>query len=60
MKTREQKRAEAVRRQEFHDALPGYDKLAKIAERPGKSERERARILGAVAEWASRNSVSPR
>lgn len=42
---REQRRAEAVERQARYDAAPGFDKLAALAERPGRSERERARIL---------------
>lgn len=48
MKSKEQKCAEAAQRQEHHDALPGYDRLAKLADRPGESKRERARILGAA------------
>ncbi|WP_336647558.1 hypothetical protein [Microbacterium sp. MMO-10] len=48
MKTKDQKRAEAAERQALHDAMPGFDKLAKIVERPGKSERERGRILAGV------------
>ncbi len=46
MKTKEQKRFEAAERQVAHDGLTGYDKLAKLAERPGESKRERSRILG--------------
>ena len=48
MKTKDVKRAEADARQAYHDALPAFDKLAKVATRPGESTRERARILGAV------------
>lgn len=48
MKSKEAKRAEAAQRQAAHDATPAFDKLAKIAERPGRSVRERARILGVV------------
>ncbi|OJU41794.1 MAG: hypothetical protein BGN97_03555 [Microbacterium sp. 69-10] len=43
------RRRDAERRQSAHDAMPGFDKLAKIAERPGKSAKERARILAGVA-----------
>lgn len=49
MKTKDVKRAEAEQRQAAHDALSAFDKLAKLAMRPGESKRERARILGAVA-----------
>lgn len=45
---REERRRDAERRQADHDAMPGFDKLSKLAERPGKSERERARILAAA------------
>ena len=49
MKSKDTKRAEAEQRQATHDATPAFDKLAKIAERPGQSTRERARILAGVA-----------
>ncbi len=45
---RDERRRDAERRQAAHDATPGFDKLAKLAERPGKSARERARILAAA------------
>lgn len=48
MKTKDVKRAEAEKRQAAHDALPAFDKLAKLATRPGESKHERARILGSV------------
>lgn len=49
MKTKETKRAEAAQRQEAHDATPAFDRLAKLAERPGQSRKERVRILAGVA-----------
>ncbi|MEV4737150.1 MULTISPECIES: hypothetical protein [unclassified Microbacterium] len=49
MKTKDVKRAEAEQRQAAHDALPAFDKLAKLATRPGESKRERTRILSGVA-----------
>lgn len=42
---REQRRADAVKRQERYDATPTFDKLAAIAERRGASARERERLL---------------
>ena len=47
MKSKDQKRAEAAERQTRHDVMPGFDKLAKLLERPGNSSREKARILAA-------------
>lgn len=49
MKSKEQKRAEADARQEAHDELVVFDKLAKLGARPGESKRERARLLEKVA-----------
>lgn len=45
---RAERRRDAERRQAAHDATPAFDKLAKLAERPGRSTRERARILAGV------------
>ena len=45
MKDKATKRAEAVERQARHGELSALDKLAKVSKRPGRSARERARIL---------------
>jgi len=50
MKTKDEKRADAAERQAAHDSLTTVQKLGKIAERPGESKRERARILAEVTE----------
>lgn len=50
MKTKDEKRAEAVERQAVHDGLNTVGKLGKLAGRPGESKRERARILAEVTE----------
>jgi hypothetical protein len=42
------RRRDAEHRQAMHDATPNFDKLGKIGERPGRSAREKARILAAV------------
>ena len=44
-KSKEVKRAEAAARQERYENTPTFDKIAKIAARPGKSTRERDRLL---------------
>ena len=45
---RESRQRDAERRQAEHDALSGYEKLARIAERPGESKREKARLLAVI------------
>ena len=45
MKSKDQKRAEALIRKELHDKLPVTDKLYKTSTKRGASKREAERLL---------------
>ena len=53
MKSKEQKRAEAVARQDVYEDLDSWEKELLIAGRPGDSAKERAR-LGFISAGESR------
>lgn len=48
MKSKEQKRIEAEVRQEEYAALTVSQKVARVSERPGRSEKELARLWKSV------------
>ena len=54
MKPKGQKRAEAIVRQAAHDKLSIEEKLDKTTARPGRSERERNRLVWALTKGEGR------
>ena len=46
MKSKEQKRAESEARQDAYNELSIEERIAQTIERPGRSMRERERIMG--------------
>jgi len=56
MKTKQQKREEALARQAEYDSLSLNEKLTKVFSRPGKSEKEHKRLVAKQEQLNKENA----